>query len=170
MFICTPKKRCDLILVLWRYFCATCSKTCSFKQIALCDLKRSNTSAIVILWDAKFQNNVTVTCIDQEPPKGVGKEGVGNSSTDLVSVQDWQPLLNPWLTLGKPDFVRSPGSWITVRKSPRKILHSELVNCWSTLSQCIANSRPHKKLREPSLRRTSVGTQIDRHRVENAAM
>ena len=31
----------------------------------------------------------------QEPPKGVGKEGVGNSSTALVSVQDWQPLLNP---------------------------------------------------------------------------
>ena len=30
-----------------------------------------------------------------EPPKRVGKEGVGNSSTDLVSVQDWQSLLNP---------------------------------------------------------------------------
>ena len=33
--------------------------------------------------------------VNPEPPKGVGKEGVGNSSTDLVSVQDWQPLLNP---------------------------------------------------------------------------
>ena len=30
-----------------------------------------------------------------EPPKGVGKEGVGKPSTDLVSVQDWQLLLNP---------------------------------------------------------------------------
>ena len=49
--------------------------------------------------------------------------------------------------------------WIPVRKSPRKILHSELVNCWSTLGQCIANSRPHQKLRKPSLRRTLVGTQ-----------
>ena len=35
------------------------------------------------------------TCFCPEPPKGVGNEGVGNSSTDLVSVQDWQPLLSP---------------------------------------------------------------------------
>ena len=49
-------------------------------------------------------------CSLPEPPKGVGKEGVGNSSTGLVSVQDWQPLLNPLLTLSKPDFARSPDS------------------------------------------------------------
>ena len=98
--------------------------------------------------------------LNPEPPEGVGKEGVGNSSTDLVSVQDWQPLLNPWLTLSKPDFARLPDSWIPVRKSPRKILHSELANCWPTLSQCIANSRPQKKLREPSLRRTFVATEL----------
>ena len=50
----------------------------------------------------------------REPPKGVGKEDVGNLSMDLVSVQVWQPSLNPWSTLSKPDFVHGhgPDGWI----------------------------------------------------------
>ena len=62
-------------------------------------------------------------------------------------------MSNSWSTPSQPDFV--PFSWETVRNRPSKILYTELLKCWPTLGQLLANSPPHEKLHGSSLQKSS---------------
>ena len=68
-----------------------------------------------------------------------------------IRVKSWQPMSNSWSTSSQPDFVRALGRRKTVRNRPSKILYTDLLKSWPTLSQLLADSPPHGKLQGSSL-------------------